>query len=143
MPDNLAHILMVDDDPEDVLLVKTALKRASLPVSFRAFSNGEDLLSVLNGQKDRDTFIDHCLILMDMNIPKMDGHMCLDILRNDLDFELLPVVIYSTSDAYEDVTKSYEKGANAHVCKPDDIGDLETLMTMLYRFWLLPLSNVN
>lgn len=134
-------IIMVDDDPEDVVLVKTALKRIGLPVSFLSFPSGELLLDFIVSQTpyshhesvDEQT---NYLVLLDLNMPKMDGRLCLSKLRKTQSFSQLPVVIFSTSDAHEDVKKSYEMGANSYIYKPDNIKELERIMNSIYHFWL-------
>ncbi|MBJ7556044.1 response regulator [Marinomonas spartinae] len=134
-------IIMVDDDPEDVVLVKTALKRIGLPVSFLSFPSGELLLDFIVSQTpyshhesvDEQT---NYLVLLDLNMPKMDGRLCLSKLRKTQSFSQLPVVIFSTSDAHEDVKKSYEMGANSYIYKPDNIRELEKIMNSIYHFWL-------
>ena len=134
-------IVMVDDDPEDIILVKAALKRADLPVSFLALPSGESLLTFMSSndveadQAVADSDASY-LVLLDLNMPKMDGRLCLSKLRQTQTFDDLPVVIFSTSDAYEDVEKSYALGANSHICKPDDIKELEKIMSSMYHFWL-------
>ena len=136
-----SHIIMVDDDPEDVLLVEIALKRTELPVNFHALSSADDLLSLLDDAQNRATMLEQCVVLLDLNMPKMDGRKCLSILRQDKRLNNLPIVVYSTSDTYDDVTKSYDQGADAHLCKPDDLDELEKMMAMLYQFWLGPDSH--
>ncbi|SBS24677.1 Response regulator rcp1 [Marinomonas spartinae] len=134
-------IIMVDDDPEDIILVKTALKRIGLPVSFLSFPSGELLLDFIASQMSHshreavENRVDY-LVLLDLNMPKMGGALCLSKLRKAQSFNQLPVVIFSTSDAHEDVERSYEMGANSYVYKPDNIKELEKIMNSIYHFWL-------
>ena len=121
--------------------MKTALKRIGLPVSFLSFPSGELLLDFIVSQTsyshhesvDKQT---NYLVLLDLNMPKMDGRLCLSKLRKSQSFSQLPVVIFSTSDAHEDVKKSYEMGANSYIYKPDNIKELEKIMNSIYHFWL-------
>jgi CheY-like chemotaxis protein len=131
-----AVLMMVDDDPEDVLLVRTAVKRAALPIQVDRYSNAEGLLEALAGlTAKRDPLAPNRIILLDLNMPGKGGRACLQDLKSNPGWSDIPVIIFSTSNSPEDVHQCYEHNANAYICKPDDLLRLEHIITVLYRYW--------
>jgi CheY-like chemotaxis protein len=129
-------LMMVDDDPEDVLLVRTAVKRAALPIQVDRYSNAEGLLEALAGLTvTRDPLAPNQIILLDLNMPGKGGRACLQDLKSNPVWSDIPVIIFSTSNSPEDIHECYEHNANAYICKPDDLSRLEHMITILYRYW--------
>lgn len=129
-------LLVVDDDPEDFLLVKTAVKRALLPLSVKGLSNGDALMSYL-AERTRvpDPLAPTMVILLDLNMPGKDGRSCLRDIKANPSLADIPVIIFSTSESPDDIQKSYELNANSYICKPDDLSKLESILSTLYRYW--------
>jgi CheY-like chemotaxis protein len=128
--------MMVDDDPEDVLLVRTAVKRAALPIQVDRYSNAEKLLKALAGlTATRDPLKPDIIILLDLNMPGKGGRVCLQEIKANPEWSDIPVIIFSTSSSTEDIQQSYEHYANAYICKPDDLMRLEHIVTVLYDYW--------
>lgn len=134
--DATLQLLVVDDDPEDFILVRTAVKRALLPLCVTGLSNGDALMSYLAERTGvPDPMAPTMVILLDLNMPGRDGRSCLrDIKANPLLADI-PVIIFSTSDSPDDIQKSYELNANSYICKPDDLSQLERILSTLYRYW--------
>lgn len=134
--DNELLLLVVDDDPEDFLLVKTAVKRALLPLSVKGLSNGDALMNYLAERTGMpDPMAPTMVILLDLNMPGKDGRSCLREIKANQFLADIPVVIFSTSDSPDDIQKSYELNANSYICKPDDLSQLERILSTLYRYW--------
>lgn len=133
---NQPTLLVVDDDPEDFLLVQTAVKRAQLPLLVKGLSDGQMLMDfVLNRTDSADPCKPNMVVLLDLNMPGKDGRSCLrELKRNPLCSDI-PVIIFSTSDSPEDILKSYELNANSYICKPDDVTQLERILTAIYHYW--------
>lgn len=138
MNDNLVPIHMCDDDPDDQLLVSDALLEAKLanPIDFT--NNGLELLQYLK----REGAFSHLkeqplpgLILLDLNMPVMDGREVLKELKKDPVFKSIPVVILTTSKAEEDIAKSYDMGVNSFVIKPVSFDILVDLVKSMASYW--------
>ncbi len=141
-------ILMADDDPADILLTQRAFEDAKLNNTLRTVPDGAELLSYLNGEgdyADRDKHPYPDIVLLDLNMPKMDGRTALEKIRGNPDHRRLPVVVLTTSSAESDVLKSYDIGANSYITKPVDFDQLVEAVSSLERYWFrlvtLPTSN--
>lgn len=135
---NAIVIVMADDDPADVLLTQKALEECRLKNDFRHVSDGQELLDYL---KRRGRFADPTtsprpgLILLDLNMPGMDGRTALTEIKADPDLRRIPVVILSTSKADEDILGAYNLGANSFVSKPVTFDGLVDVMRTLDNYW--------
>ena len=131
-------ILMADDDPEDRLLAKEALDEARLANDLHFVENGEELMDYL---RQRGAYSDPTesprpgLILLDLNMPKMDGREALKEIKKDQLLRRIPVVILTTSKAEEDVIRTYDVGASSFVTKPVTFEGLVDVMKGLARYW--------
>lgn len=123
-------VWIVDDDDDDQYLFEIAFKTLDPPVSVRRLSDGEELLPALN-QSD----IKPSLVLLDLNMPYLNGFEVLQQLRADPDYKSLPVVVLTTSNHYEDETKAMKLGANAFLTKPGSSGKLLMLFGQLVQQW--------
>ena len=114
-------ILMADDDPDDRLLAKKALAAARLNNDFRVVNDGVELMDYL---LHRGSFEDPAssprpgLILLDLNMPRMDGRQCLEMIKGNPSLKRIPVIVLTTSKAEEDIYRSYNLGANSYIKKP-------------------------
>jgi CheY-like chemotaxis protein len=131
-------ILMADDDPDDRLLTADALKEARLINDIRFVENGVELLEYLRRQGKFAPPADAPrpgLILLDLNMPKMDGRTVLKEIKQDPDLRMLPVVILTTSKDDEDVYKSYDLGVNSYIVKPVTFEALVDILQTLEKYW--------
>lgn len=130
-------ILIVDDNEADILILKETLKEEKLYVNIESAWNGEEALSYLRKEppkyKDAKT---PSLILLDLRMPRMDGHELLKIIKNDEKLKHIPVIIMTISALEEDVLKSYDEHANAYVIKPINFNQFVTAIRSLEYFWL-------
>ncbi|WP_157497204.1 response regulator [Hahella ganghwensis] len=135
----MAQLLVVDDDPEDLLLITTAVKRSKIPFQVRSFRDGEEFMEALDllqsDEKELETFSSTCIVFLDLNMPKKDGRSCLRDIRRNSRLASIPIIVFSTSESGEDITNSYELGANSYICKPDDLASLEKIISEVYRYW--------
>lgn len=137
LPRNVT-IVMADDDAEDREFAREALEEARVANPLHFVEDGEQLLDYL---KRRGAFA-HLegqalpgLILLDLNMPRMDGREALARIKDDPDLRRIPVVILTTSKAEEDVFRTYDLGVNSYVKKPVDFEGLVDLMKALGRYW--------
>ncbi len=133
-------ILLCDDDEEDRRLTQQALEKAHISNAVESVEDGEQLLDYLyqrgayageTGAAPRPG-----LILLDLNMPKMDGREALKIIKSDPTLRDIPVVILTTSSFDQDILKSYELGVNSFITKPVTFTGLVEAMNVLGRYWL-------
>jgi CheY-like chemotaxis protein len=134
-----ATILSAEDDADFRLLVKRAVERSKLAVDLRFVEDGDQLLDYLHR---RGPFADAGraprpgLVLLDLNLPRTDGRDALRAIKTDPALRAIPIVVFTTSNAAEDIALCYDLGANAFVRKPMDMAALVDLMSTIGKFWL-------
>jgi CheY-like chemotaxis protein len=129
-------ILLVEDNVGDVRLTCEVLKESKVRNNLIVASNGEEALACLRKQgKYRDS-VRPDLILLDLNLPVMDGREVLARIKSDADLKRIPVVILTTSKAEEDILKSYNLHANCYVTKPVALEQFCAVVKSLEDFWL-------
>ena len=133
-------ILLVEDNPSDEKLTVLAFKKCGVSNEVVAVRDGADALDYLFGSgkyASRDTSVVPTVVLLDLGLPRIDGHEVLRRIRNDERTKLLPVVILTSSKEEEDVARGYALGANAYVRKPIDFVEFAQAAKTLGLFWLL------
>jgi len=131
-------ILLVEDNHDDEVLALRALERAGVSVEVVVTRDGAEALDYLfgaGGYAGRDTGVRPHVVLMDLQLPKVDGLEVLRRLRADERTRTLPVVILSTSDERQDITASYNLGANSYIRKPVGFGQLSDVLQQLVLYW--------
>ena len=118
MTNQPVKILLVDDDENDVLLTKAMLKDAKVIVDLAVAENGREGMAYLRKEGPHAESATPDLILLDLNMPVMDGREMLRIVKSDEKLKVIPVVIFTTSAADEEILKSYHLGANCYISKP-------------------------
>jgi CheY-like chemotaxis protein len=138
-PKRSVTILMADDDEDDRVLTADALKDARLANDIRFAVDGEDLLNYLRG---RGAYADGGveapwpgLILLDLNMPKVDGREALAEIKADPVLRRIPVVVLTTSKAEEDIARTYDLGVNSFITKPVTFDGLVQAMRTLTNYW--------
>jgi CheY-like chemotaxis protein len=114
------HVLLIEDDPGDVLITKEAFAENKVRNNLSVVNDGVKALQFLRREAEYADAPRPDLILLDLNLPRMDGHEVLAHIKSDADLQRIPVVVLTTSDAEEDVLRSYDLHANAYVTKPVD-----------------------
>ncbi|EAU63196.1 two-component response regulator [Stigmatella aurantiaca DW4/3-1] len=130
---------MADDDADDRELAREALRVSQVPSDLRCVEDGEELLEYLSRSgrySDPRTAPSPGLILLDLNMPRMDGREVLRTLKKDPLLKRIPVIILSTSRRDEDVLKSYDLGANCFITKPGSFSELIQVMKVLDACWI-------
>lgn len=131
-------ILMADDDDDDYLLTQKALKRSKLLNTLRRVKDGEELLQYLrneSGYANTQEYSRPGVILLDLNMPKKDGREALKEIKSDKNLCDIPVVVFTTSKAEEDIFKSYQLGVNSFITKPVTFEGLIKVIQTLGRYW--------
>jgi len=128
LPKKPLEILLVEDDPADVNLTLDALRRSPVESRVRHAADGEDAAAYLQ-QACPD------LIILDLNLPKKDGRELLREIKADPRLRSIPVVIFTTSSAEQEVQSAYGNYANCYVCKPVELDEYLARVQGMTRFW--------
>ena len=132
-------ILMADDDAEDRQLTKEAFEENRLKNDLRFVENGEQLLDYLNRRgkyEDPESSPRPGLILLDLNMPRMDGREALQEIKADPRFKSIRVVVMTTSQADEDIAQTYNLSASSYIMKPVTFEGLLEVIRVLGKYWL-------
>ncbi|MDM7923684.1 MAG: response regulator [Pyrinomonadaceae bacterium] len=132
-------ILMADDDADDRMLTKEALEESRVLNELRFVEDGEELMDYLNRRgkyANADDAPKPGLILLDLNMPKKDGREALREIKSHPDLRRIPVVVMTTSQAEEDIFRSYDFGASSFITKPVTFDRLVELMRALGNYWV-------
>jgi chemotaxis family two-component system response regulator Rcp1 len=130
------EILLVEDNPGDVRLTQEALKEGKVYNNLHWAKDGVEALEFLKRQGKHAKAPRPDIILLDLNLPKKDGREVLAQIKKDSELKQIPVVVLTTSEAEEDVLKSYELHANCYVTKPVDLEKFTHVVQSIDRFWL-------
>lgn len=132
-------ILMADDDADDRQMTKDAFAENRLTNDLRFVENGVELMDYLYRRgkySDPRQSPRPGLILLDLNMPKMDGREALEEIKKDLNLRTIPIVVLTTSKQEEDIHRSYELHANSYITKPVTFEQLVKVMKDVQRYWL-------
>jgi two-component system response regulator len=134
-----ALILLVDDDDDDRLLVQRALDESATPSRLCTLKDGSELLAYLSGHDPSRPPNAPCrpdLILLDLNMPQMDGRQALKRLKEADGLQGIPVIVFTTSDAGEEMRECYELGCASYIRKPTSFAGMVDVMKTLVHHWL-------
>ena len=132
-------ILMADDDADDRILTKDALEESRVLNDLRFVENGEELVDYLyqrGNYSDPESAPRPSLILLDLNMPRKDGREALAEIKADPNLRRIPIVVMTTSQAEEDIFRSYDLGASSFITKPVTFDRLVELMKALGHYWI-------
>jgi CheY-like chemotaxis protein len=129
-------VLLVEDDPGDILLTKEALLRSKIANRLHVARDGVEALEFLRREGEHRDAPRPDLVLLDLNLPRKDGREVLAEIRKSEDLTHLPVVVLTTSDAEDDILRSYRLHANAYVTKPIDFSSFVDVVREIEDFFL-------
>ncbi|MBV8087231.1 MAG: response regulator [Chloroflexi bacterium] len=130
-------ILLVEDSPSDVDLTREALEDAKVRNTLHVAEDGVEALEFLRGVGRHTGAPRPDLILLDLNLPKKDGREVLAEIKADPDLKSIPVVILTTSEAEQDILRTYALHANCYITKPVDLEQFITVVRSIENFWLV------
>ncbi|MEM9400501.1 MAG: response regulator [Verrucomicrobiota bacterium] len=130
-------ILLVDDNEDDVFFVKKAFKHARLVNVLTVLSDGEQAIQYLKKEEPYADSVMPDLILLDINMPKVNGFEVLEYIKSQKHLLSLPVVMLTTSERDEDIIKSYESGACSYIQKPVDFNKMVEVAERFEFYWCL------
>ena len=133
-------ILVMEDDENDALLLKRALKRLNVPNPVHIVSDGEEGIAYITGQgkyADRAQFPFPGFIITDLKMPRRSGLDVLSWLSDHEEYRVIPTLVLTSSKEETDVAKAYGFGANSYMVKPTDFQDLEKIMRLIHDYWAI------
>ena len=136
MTRTIVNVLLVEDDPGDVLLVREAFAERDLGERLDVVGDGEQAMRYVRGEGDYAGRERPDLILLDLNLPRKSGAEVLAELKGDAGLATIPVVILTTSEAEEDVLSAYNRHANAYITKPADFARFREIVHRLDDFFV-------
>ena len=131
------QVLLVEDSPGDVRLTQEAFRDANMSIQLHVASDGVEAMAFLRKEGDHLQAPRPDLILLDLNLPRMDGREVLAHVKADDGLKTIPTVILTTSEAEADIVKSYQLQANCYLSKPVQFDAFESLVKSINDFWLI------
>jgi CheY-like chemotaxis protein len=128
-------ILLVEDNPGDARLTREALAHSAIPSTLYDVRDGEQAMAFLRREGPYASAPTPRLVLLDLNLPRRDGREVLEDMKRDPDLQHIPVVVLTSSEAEEDILRSYRLHANCFVTKPVDLEDLSRVLEGIGQFW--------
>jgi CheY-like chemotaxis protein len=130
------EVLLIEDDPGDVLMTREAFEDAKVANNLYVVSDGEDALAFLRGEGEHAAAPRPDLVLLDLNLPRVDGREVLEQIKNDPELRSIPVVVLTTSESEDDIVHSYSLHANAYVTKPVDFERFHHVVRQIDDFFV-------
>lgn len=131
----MAEILLVEDNPGDILLTMEAFKECVHKHNITPIKDGVEAIKYLKKQEKYKDAVTPDIILLDLNLPKKDGREVLNEIKADEKLKEIPVIILSTSKNENDIIKSYELNANCYISKPVELESFINVITEIENFW--------
>jgi len=133
---SVVDVLLVEDDPGDVVLIKEAFEFNKVHNALHVVSDGVQALDFLYRRNGHEGAPRPDLVLLDLNLPRKDGREVLEEVKADSDLRTIPIVVLTTSEAEEDILRSYDLHANAYVTKPVDFDRFIEVVRMIDNFFV-------
>jgi two-component system, chemotaxis family, response regulator Rcp1 len=130
------NILLIEDNPGDVRLTQEAFKEGRLPINLQVVMDGVEAIKFLRKEPPYENMVIPDLILLDLNLPKRDGREVLQEIKTDNLLKRIPVVVLTTSNAEQDILKSYNLHVNCYINKPVDFDKFFDIIQKIEDFWL-------
>jgi len=128
-------IVLADDDPDDQLLIQEAFRKAHQKNAVTVANDGVELMDYLNAHREMGDARRPDLVLLDLNMPRMDGREALAAIKGDPDLRTIPVVILTTSGDEDDILKTYTLGASSYIRKPVTFTELVEIVEHINKYW--------
>ncbi len=130
------HILLVEDNEGDILLTKEAFEDARLLVKLSVVKDGMEAIDFVNKQGKYENADQPDLVLLDVNLPKKNGHEVLKYIKENEAIKHIPVIMLTTSSAEKDINRSYNNYVNCYITKPVDVNDFMMVVNTIENFWI-------
>ena len=131
----MVNILLIEDNPADIRLTREAMKDSRITNNMDVVTDGVEALSFLKKEGRYSEATRPDLILLDLNLPKKDGRELLGDIKSDPELKSIPVVVLTTSEAEQDIVKTYNLHANCYIAKPVELEKFITVIRSIENFW--------
>ncbi|RZJ36217.1 MAG: response regulator [Flavobacterium sp.] len=128
-------VLLVEDNEGDILLTVDALKEGKMPKKVTVVKDGWEAIQYIENREPYTEADEPDLILLDVNLPKINGHEVLRQIRTNSDKSHIPVIMLTTSSSQDDIVKSFQNEADLYIAKPVDAGDFANVVQTIEAFW--------
>ena len=139
------HILLVEDNDGDILLIEEAFEEAKVANNISVAKDGEKAIRFLNKKGEFKSAETPDLVILDINLPRKNGHEVLQYIKENENLKQIPVIMLTTSSSERDIIKSYKHHANCYITKPVDVEDFIKAVLKIENFWIslvqLPFPN--
>lgn len=132
----LPIVLLVEDNPAEQNLARRALDISQVPCELHLLSNGEEALDYLYKRGPHASARHPALLLLDLNMPRIDGRTVLEKVKSDAQLRHIPVIVFTTSNQQQDIQHCYELGCNSYIIKPLEIKKFIHILAELSDYWL-------
>ena len=133
---NSKHILLVEDNEGDIMLTTEALKESASEAIITVVKDGKEAIEFLNKTDDHANKANPDIILLDINLPKMNGHEVLQYIKNNDNLKQIPVIILTTSSSEADINLAYKNFANCYITKPVLLDNFFDAIKTIENFWM-------
>lgn len=130
------HILLVEDNEGDIMLIKEAFGNVKLTNDLTILKDGEKAIKFLKKEAEYREISIPDLIILDVNLPRVNGHEVLQFVKNSKDLKSIPVIMLTTSSSDKDIELSYDNYANCYITKPVDVDDFLKAIMSIEDFWV-------
>lgn len=130
------HILLVEDNEGDILLTREAFDDAKILVTLSVVKDGVEAIDFVNKQGKYTAVEQPDLLLLDVNLPKKNGHEVLKYIKDKDDIKHIPVIMLTTSSSEKDINQSYNNYVNCYITKPVDVNDFMEVVSTIENFWI-------
>jgi len=130
------HILLIEDNEGDILFIKEAFEETRLANEITVLRNGEKAIKYLQKKGVHKDAVMPDLIILDINLPRKNGHEVLQFIKSNGDLLVIPVIMFTTSSSDKDIIKSYENHVNSYITKPVDGDEFIEAVTSIGDFWI-------
>lgn len=129
------NVLLIEDNPHDVELLRVAVERSLLPMNILVLSDGALAVHYITVGREQNGSSIPDIVLLDMNVPKRNGLEVLEVLKANPPMSVVPVIMLSTSNSNRDIEECYSRGAASYIVKPQEYPRLVDFVKRLYAFW--------
>jgi len=131
---NSINILLIEDNEGDIMLTTEAFEESRIVNTIRVIRNGEVAINFFKELQHKSHYPD--LVLLDVNLPKINGHEVLIFLKSNDKFKSIPVIMLTTSSSEKDISLSYKNYVNCYITKPIEVGDFMKAISKIEDFWI-------
>lgn len=128
-------ILLVDDDPNDILIAKRAFAKAQIQNKIYVTRDGEEAIRFLQKKESYKAAPTPSIVLLDLKMPKVDGFEVLETIKSDEQLKSIPIIVLTTSERDQDIERAYNLGCNSFIVKPVSFHDFVDIVNEIKRYW--------